>query len=390
MKGWEPPETYVAWREEVGLIRDALVERYPPSELLGDYPLKPHELLRDRSDRVLKHLKKLAERALAQEGSKPFVWRLDVDNVTVVPLDEVKNWEVADIAAKTVILAPALGGLTATGQLDGDAEPSETLRYDVADEWRGENGEPQRARVWDAGPPPGMRLVVRIDTALSDDETDEEGVGTESRRYWCFCVLPRAVDDDGSRSARLTQTLDRHLELAGQFAAAIAAKLGLGEERGADLAGAITLAAKWHDLGKRRAVWQRSIGNVDYPARVLAKPGGFMRPLDLTGYRHELGSIVDVSVSEELRGLSPATQDLLLHAIAAHHGRARPWFPDKEVFDPERPQDAVEAAAVEVPRRFGRLQRAYGRWGLAYLESLMRAADVLASQAQADAEGGAR
>ncbi len=35
--------------------------------------------------------------------------------------------------------------------------------------------------------------------------------------------------------------------------------------------------------------------------------------------------------------------------------------------------------AQEVPRRFARLQRRFGRWGLAYLESLLRAADALAS-----------
>ena len=35
--------------------------------------------------------------------------------------------------------------------------------------------------------------------------------------------------------------------------------------------------------------------------------------------------------------------------------------------------------AAEVPRRFARLQRKYGRWGLAYLESLLRAADWAAS-----------
>ena len=34
---------------------------------------------------------------------------------------------------------------------------------------------------------------------------------------------------------------------------------------------------------------------------------------------------------------------------------------------------------AEIPRRFARLQRTYGRWGLAYLESLLRAADYAAS-----------
>jgi hypothetical protein len=44
---WDPPETYVGWREEVGVIMGDLLDKYKPAELLEDYLLKPHELLRD-------------------------------------------------------------------------------------------------------------------------------------------------------------------------------------------------------------------------------------------------------------------------------------------------------------------------------------------------------
>ena len=49
---WEPPQTQVAWREEVREIVGDLRAKHKPEDLLDDYPLKPHELLRDRSDRV--------------------------------------------------------------------------------------------------------------------------------------------------------------------------------------------------------------------------------------------------------------------------------------------------------------------------------------------------
>lgn len=36
--------------------------------------------------------------------------------------------------------------------------------------------------------------------------------------------------------------------------------------------------------------------------------------------------------------------------------------------------------ALEAAQRFGRLQEHYGAWGLAYLETILRAADGLASK----------
>jgi CRISPR-associated endonuclease/helicase Cas3 len=75
-----------------------------------------------------------------------------------------------------------------------------------------------------------------------------------------------------------------------------------------------------------------------------------------------------------------------LHVVAAHHGRARPHFPVVECYDPELRDDIVASLVREVPLRFDRLQRRYGRWGLAWLESILRAADVLASEDQEVAE----
>jgi CRISPR-associated endonuclease/helicase Cas3 len=55
----DPPETHVGWRKEVELITEDLLAEYKPEELLADYPLKPHELLRDNTNRVFDRLKKL-------------------------------------------------------------------------------------------------------------------------------------------------------------------------------------------------------------------------------------------------------------------------------------------------------------------------------------------
>jgi CRISPR-associated endonuclease/helicase Cas3 len=145
-----------------------------------------------------------------------------------------------------------------------------------------------------------------------------------------------------------------------------------------DIQDAVELAGRFHDLGKRRELWQRSIGNPT-PAEWFAKSGSGWKAADITSYRHELGSLLDVRAEPDFERLSDDMKDLVLHLIAAHHGRARPHFPPEELFDPHHTRDAVDGLAVDVPRRFARLQRRYGRWGLAYLESLLRAADWAAS-----------
>lgn len=381
---WEPPETHVAWRKEVGILTKELRAQYEPDDLLGDYPLKPHELLRDVSKRVFDHLMKLAEK----HPESP-VWIVSDDQrVEVTTLNELVNRREKERAVenRTVLLPPEAGGLDASGMLDGKQEYKEQdkARYDVADGWRDSNNNQRRCRVWDKDRPTDakMRLVRKIDTRPGADEDQEEGQ-TSERRYWRWYVRPRSADDEGSQYARGPQELQPHLETAADFAGKIGEKLGLREPE----ASAIKLAARWHDLGKRRKIWQLSIGNSRYPDTVLAKSGGKMWARDLNNYRHEFGSLLDLlkgsgPEDKEFANLAPETRDLVLHLIAAHHGRARPHFPPDEASDPEKFTEMDEAeVAREVPRRFARLQKRYGRWGLAYLESLVRAADIMASQA---------
>jgi CRISPR-associated endonuclease/helicase Cas3 len=72
-------------------------------------------------------------------------------------------------------------------------------------------------------------------------------------------------------------------------------------------------------------------------------------------------------------------RELVLHLIAAHHGWARPHF-EPRAFDSSRRTADNDQAFAEVARRFGQLQHKFGRWGLAWLESLVRCADIAASQ----------
>jgi CRISPR-associated endonuclease/helicase Cas3 len=146
---------------------------------------------------------------------------------------------------------------------------------------------------------------------------------------------------------------------------------------------AVITAAMFHDHGKRRAMFQKVLGNFQNAEPLWAKSGTKNRNNQLKEYyRHEFGSLLDLQHQTEFKTLkdNPDLQDLILHLIAVHHGYGRPHFPEERAFDPEPPV-GVNAAdiAAEIPRRFARLQRKHGRWGLAYLESLLRAADWAAS-----------
>jgi CRISPR-associated endonuclease/helicase Cas3 len=384
----ELPDTYVAWREEVGRITGALLEEYPPADLLDDYPLKPHELLRDRTDRVAKHLAMLAKRtpdlpAWVVEPDGEIRW-LSLAELTE---EDKQKRPAVDLRRRTVVLPPAAGGLN-NGMLDGEAvfDPAKRAEYDVADRWfeDREQQRPYRARAWDDEQQPlGMRLVRTLELETADSEA--EGESEAPARMWRWYVRPRAAGEEAGSSGLRPCPLERHNGDAGHAAAGFVSRLCLPEPLGR----IVELAARCHDLGKARAVWQRGIGNTEYdperPATALAKSGHRRPPEDLNRYRHEFGSLLDVldeatEHGQECARLAADERELLLHLIAAHHGRARPHFEPEEAFDPERPVESAEELAREVPRRFARLQRRYGRWGLAYLESLVRAADILASQ----------
>jgi len=306
----------------------------------------------------------------------------DQGTVDVLTLSEIAEKARKDrIYHRTVLLPPSAGGLMiddgkSQGMLDGSAphDPENEDSYDVADKWFDEDGGPRRCRgIWDEQEPPkGMRLIRTIDTKPESDDEEEDG----GRRFWHWYERPASADTEGSISAQFPVRWGPHTSQVAETAKRIVIALSLPQE----LQDAIVLAAKWHDLGKKRELWQRSIGNPK-PTDWYAKSGRGWTPRVITDYRHEFGSLLDAIAEQEFRALNDQSepQDLVLHLIAAHHGRARPHFPPEEAFDPQPNGGDVDAIACQVPQRFARLQRKYGRWGLAYLESLLRAADWAAS-----------
>jgi CRISPR-associated endonuclease/helicase Cas3 len=247
---------------------------------------------------------------------------------------------------------------------------------DGSSEWANDvsevlEGSAKRIRIFTGDPEgetktAGMRRVRSIPLANDGDDSDEL-----SRWDWY-----ESGSIEGGRSAARPVLLTTHVGDVVNEAARIVAKLPLPPQMSA----AIIVAARLHDHGKRRERFQVTLGNHEYPGVLLAKAGrnGARLP---EPFRHEFASLLDAQKDADFQALDGDMQDLVLHLIAAHHGRGRPHFNSDEAFDPEAQSAVTDTLAIEVPRRFARLQRSYGRWGLAYLESLLRAADWAASAA---------
>lgn len=400
---WEPPETHVAWRADIADLaraggKDECGSDIPASQkdlerVFEVFPLRSAELLRERTDRALEQLQAIAARApdqrcvLLKHGTPRWT---TLGQVAPEDFDR-KRIASSPLTNANVVLPVEVGGLK-DGGLKGDEEaPADPKALDVAEALK--SGRVDRQRVYIGGGSEGeasngtpmlgtellggtvTRHIVRLSAESDEDEEDAAGV-IEYR------VLKGEELEPGERIG-----LDEH----NAAVAAAAARIGNALALESKFASALELAGKHHDTGKGRDVWQLFARNL--PHRPPPHPGGPIAKSDryghwkiLAGYRHEFGSLLDAAIGpvggtppSEIAGHSE--RDLILHLIAAHHGWARPHF-EPEHSDPRpRPTADSDRAAVESVQRFARLQQRFGRWGLAYLESLLRAADSAASAA---------
>lgn len=148
-------------------------------------------------------------------------------------------------------------------------------------------------------------------------------------------------------------------------------------------------AALFHDLGKSDIRFQRFMCKWPFDI-LLGKPpkqnemGTFVDPL---GWRHEFASLAILAASKKI--ISPLTY----HLIGSHHGYFRPYV--REVLDNKKTQPEKiilngEVFIYDKPfdefinKSFDELNKKYGIWGLAFLESIFRLADHAASAHQGD------
>lgn len=219
-------------------------------------------------------------------------------------------------------------------------------------------------------------FVKGITIPIPDNATDDND-DKASKRLILYQHRD-AVAANNPADAKFHQTLAEHHARIKADMENMAKRLALPTK----IQSALAIAAKLHDCGKEAAVWQEYAQNANPDGslkcgEVLAKSENYGHPQTLGGYRHEWGSAENAKVCEEVK--NHPERELILHLIGAHHGRCRPSFP-QEAYDKERMTDRdANISNAETTRRYAKLQRRFGRWGLAWLEALVKCADAKAS-----------
>ena len=225
---------------------------------------------------------------------------------------------------------------------------------------------------------------------------------------------PDAYDDEPDTFSRLWQTIADHTQFVIREATALPAALSLE----ATFSTALRAAALWHDIGKAHPEFQQMLRNGDASraGALWAKSANSDGRCQRRGFRHELASALAWLLSGPA-GL--AERDLVAYLIAAHHGKVRlsirslpnetgnPEVPDAlfarglwqgdklpavplgELTTPEISLDLSFMQMGEGPHgpswlaRTVSLRDRFGPFRLAFLETLLRAADARASRISA-------
>jgi CRISPR-associated endonuclease/helicase Cas3 len=385
LRGWidTRPQTRVAWRRVMPVRATGRAD----ITLLGDFfaELPPHltEILEFDTALVVKVLKARASHVHSRFNDEGATLALVVlgsrrELIDAVSLDRLVDCESRRLETllreRTVIANARLGGLSPEGLLDEKHDDpvvtydAESAPADLAAGWSEVilQSVGRRLREVNLSDPPLYGWVRQAGWPKSIDEDDDS-----SRAEWRVERLAKAPEAGDAARASRAQALNEHHDWAREEAASIAISLGLTPEHKMML----EVAARVHDTGKERDLWQTAMG-ADLLGRPYAKTTGAGAVLALLeGYRHEFGSLKDADAQFDLIK-DEDLRDLARHLVAAHHGFARPII---RPFDPNEPPSASKARAGQVALRFARLQSRWGPWGLAWWELLLRSADWAAS-----------
>ena len=444
LRGWvdDEQQTTVVWRRCLPLRFVAAEMQEPnPGEIEAFFDAAPPqtvELLETETRSVVDWLKKRAQRLLksldkqaagrrdrdgeASDGEAPvedggygLIEPLKPATPVVFMLGKGSDSEYSHLSLKEIDgrspkdLFPLLVGQRLVvdarigGIKDGLLDPSHCEFVSTIENGWGDSEIPED-RPEDGGPEIRVR-VLGDDARKKEQRISPEASGDSSHRWQESFAAPYRLSEDGEETEVWLVVDERPGAAGDEEARAMTAKpLGLADhqervgreaERIAEAIGLpppdramLVAAARHHDDGKRVELWQRAF-NAKREGRPWAKTSGPLNRHVLGGYRHEFQSVLDAE-KNGLDGLdrSDPRFDLALHLMAAHHGYARPVIAVEGCDG--LPPSAAAGRAREAARRFARLQRRWGPWGLAWWEALLRAADQRASrEPEADAGQGA-
>jgi CRISPR-associated endonuclease/helicase Cas3 len=376
------PQTTIAWRSELDVEGFGLLDPADIEDWLDAHRVLPHETLSvptyKAREWMLGRWEQLSEEDRLTVGDRPCI--VDRGGLQLFDMkslvDELgRKLPNSPIVNSDIVVPASFGGIQRNrGLLDPNApkpvDPAEVAPddsrsiSDVADAERGryrllrDDAVGSEAPLVGA-PPKHCANFARFALDLpGDGDTARQLISLVPKKEWTEYGTAR-------------QSLQTHVSLVEKCAGEIAVRLSPSEDVFRE---ALRLAAKWHDNGKRREIWQRAVGK-NPGEDPVGKSGGSMRRI-AGGYRHEFGSLREFAKAHHGK-TADSVFDLAMHLIAVHHGRGRPHFP-KGGFDPDARAESAEIA-VESVRRFARLQRRYGYWRLAWLENLLRCADAMAS-----------
>ena len=260
---------------------------------------------------------------------------------------------------------------------------------------------------------PGQTFMVRVDAGGYDSEV---GWSPDSRKAVVEDVSATEPDSHGHdfESGRWISIGDHTDDVMAELNA-ILEQLDIEE----DLKRVLLQAARWHDRGKAHATFQEAVKAESRPDEwknrvdVAKAPNEFWGRYGRRGFRHELASALAM--------MQEGKPDLALYLVAAHHGKVRlsirslpnekppPGEPGRlharGIWD-EDCLPAVDLGGGEVAppvnlslecmqlgraadanpswvERMLRLREEYGPFRLAYLEAMLRAADMRASRKEA-------
>lgn len=420
------PQTIIAWRAELDLIDRKLPKAENEKALnaiFTKHRIRPHESMtvgmsNQRGKWRFRAIEFLEQMVMARPELRdaPMVIQFS-RNLRLATIGELIDNPGPLSADPTLVLPASFGGIDDKGMLDISKPDSKKKKRDVVDNdttdenlvsattptssldvadikgyERKKNMKP-RLRVliertddgWFARAVPGsdplpddwnLESPPETSTPLIQHIREQSGLRVRHVQALQFdgeddpvCSLV-CLSPVSAQQPREEQALDEHVAAVEGEAKQLADALKLEEPYHS----ALLFAAKWHDEGKKAPIWQRYIGGPNDNGEPLGKSAEWRDPELLAGYRHEFGSLLRINPHQ------PDNEDvceLALHMIAAHHGHARPHF--SHTFDRDFTTQQTDQTQIDAIRRFAKLQRKYGRWVLAYLESLLRAADIAAS-----------